>query len=303
MRPNLVILLSALTMILPLLFIRWLWMAEEGDRTIRLLRVLTAACAVMFFFFVGMWGFYSYYLRYFMLAFFVVAAFRAYARPMKRHPVKASRGSLEARLLFLLFLLSLNVLAISGYFYSGEPVELTFPLKGGAYYVIQGGNSRVTNPFHGLNKTINAVDIVKLNLWGNRAEGLFPHELSRYAIFGEIVYSPCRGRISEVVDGLPDLVPHDIQINKPAGNHVVIQCKDVSVLLAHMKKGSVLVQKGERVKEGQPLGRVGNSGNTFEPHLHIHAVRSADGSLQGPSVPMLFGGRYLSLNSLVKSGD
>jgi murein DD-endopeptidase MepM/ murein hydrolase activator NlpD len=302
MSPNLVIVLSALTMLLPLLFIRWLWRAKEGDRTIRLLRLLVTASVVSFFYFVGMWGFYSYYLRYFMLAFFVIAAFRAYARRIKRHPVKASRESIEARIVFLIILVALNAFAISGYFYSGKPVELSFPLEDGAYYVIQGGNSRITNPFHWRYKTINAVDIVKLNLWGNRAAGLFPRELSRYAVFGETVHSPCTGKVSEAVDGLPDLVPHDIDLKHPMGNHVVIQCEGVSVLLAHMKNGSVSVRKGDRVKEGQPIGRVGNSGNTFEPHLHIHAVRSRDGSLRGPSVPLLFNGRYLSLNSLVRSG-
>jgi hypothetical protein len=300
MSPRLVIVLSALTMLLPFLFIRWLWRAKEGDRTIRLLRLLITACAVSFFYFVGMWGFYSYYLRYFMVAFFVIAAFRAYARRMKRRPVKASRGSIEARLLVLVILLALNAFAISGYFYSGKPVELAFPLRGGAYYVIQGGNSWVTNPFHRFYKTINAVDIVKLNPWGNRAHGLFPRELSRYAVFGEIVHSPCTGQVSEAVDGLPDLVPHDIDLKHPAGNHVVIRCEGVNVMLAHMEKGSVSVGKGDRVKAGQPIGRVGNSGNTFEPHLHIHAVRAPEGALRGPSVPILFGGRFLSLNSLVR---
>ena len=33
------------------------------------------------------------------------------------------------------------------------------------------------------------------------------------------------------------------------------------------------VRAGQRVTERQPLGRVGNSGNSSEPHLHLHAVR------------------------------
>jgi hypothetical protein len=300
MSPRLVIILSALTVLLPLAFIRWLWRAKYGGRFIRFLRLFIAACAVLFFYLVGMWGFYSYYLRFFMVALFVIAAFRSYARPVKSDPVK-DRVTAIARLLILMILLILNGLAVLGHFYHGKPVELAFPLSDGVYYVIQGGSSRVTNPFHGLYKTINAVDIVKLNLWGNRAEGLFPRELSRYAVFGETVHSPCTGKVSDAVDGLPDQVPHDIDLKHPAGNHVVIRCKGVNVLLAHMKKGSVSVRKGDRVTEGQPMGRVGNSGNTFEPHLHIHAVRSADGSLRGPSVPILFDGRFLTLNSLVRS--
>ena len=45
---------------------------------------------------------------------------------------------------------------------------------------------------------------------------------------------------------------------------------------------------------GDPLGRVGNSGNTTEPHLHVHAVDPETG--QG--VPVSFGGRSPVRNRL-----
>ena len=44
--------------------------------------------------------------------------------------------------------------------------------------------------------------------------------------------------------------------------------------LAHLQRGSVRVQVGERVERGQPLARCGNSGNSDYPHLHLHATRS-----------------------------
>jgi len=109
--------------------------------------------------------------------------------------------------------------------------------------------------------------------------------------------------VLESVDGFPDLAPHSVDTGNPKGNHVVIECKGVKVLLGHMKNGSVLARQGTAVKEGQAVGRVGNSGNTFEPHLHIHAARSPDASLRGPSVPILFNGRFLSLNSMVKMDE
>lgn len=43
------------------------------------------------------------------------------------------------------------------------------------------------------------------------------------------------------------------------------------MLLAHMKKGSLVVKEDIPVKTGDLIGQVGNSGNTSEPHLHIHA--------------------------------
>ena len=42
------------------------------------------------------------------------------------------------------------------------------------------------------------------------------------------------------------------------------------VVLGHMKKGTVVAELGKRIYAGDPVGHVGNSGNTSEPHLHLH---------------------------------
>ncbi|TMZ49982.1 M23 family metallopeptidase, partial [Klebsiella pneumoniae] len=52
--------------------------------------------------------------------------------------------------------------------------------------------------------------------------------------------------------------------------------------------------EGDVVREGQLLGTVGNSGNTSEPHLHIHAEKDGEG------VPIRFGGRFLVRNNLMR---
>ena len=78
---------------------------------------------------------------------------------------------------------------------------------------------------------------------------------------------------------------------------------DVNLLLAHLKRGSVLVKIGDRVSAGQPIGHVGNSGNTSEPHLHVHAQRQVtkDGNTEWVGVPICFGSRWLVRNSLVRA--
>ncbi|MGI9182408.1 MAG: hypothetical protein ACR2H9_18165 [Longimicrobiaceae bacterium] len=50
------------------------------------------------------------------------------------------------------------------------------------------------------------------------------------------------------------------------------------------------------------LGRVGNSGNTTQPHLHIHGERggTATSILDGEGVPIRFDGHFLVRNSLVR---
>lgn len=107
-------------------------------------------------------------------------------------------------------------------------------------------------------------------------------------------------KVVTAVDGLPDHDPPATDTVNLAGNHVVIECQSVAVALAHLQSGSVAVGAGDAVTTGQPVGLVGNSGNTSEPHLHIHAVRASSGSiLEGEGVPLLFEERFPVRNTLL----
>jgi murein DD-endopeptidase MepM/ murein hydrolase activator NlpD len=73
-----------------------------------------------------------------------------------------------------------------------------------------------------------------------------------------------------VRDNLPDLPVGTADRVRPEGNHVVLDIgSNRYVLLAHLERGSAAVTAGQRVSAGQPVARVGNSGNTAEPHLHL----------------------------------
>lgn len=62
------------------------------------------------------------------------------------------------------------------------------------------------------------------------------------------------------------------------GNHVVLDLGGGRyAFYAHLRKGSVAVHPGDRVRRGQVLAKVGNTGNTSAPHLHFHLM-------DGPSV-------------------
>ena len=43
------------------------------------------------------------------------------------------------------------------------------------------------------------------------------------------------------------------------------------ITYAHLIPGSIPVKVGDKVNTGDVLGKIGNSGNSREPHLHIHA--------------------------------
>jgi hypothetical protein len=60
------------------------------------------------------------------------------------------------------------------------------------------------------------------------------------------------------------------------GNHVVVRAGDgTHAVLAHLRRGSVLVARGDRVAAGQQVAECGNSGNSSEPHLHVQLTDSA----------------------------
>jgi len=170
---------------------------------------------------------------------------------------------------------------------------------------VQGGATSWVNRHHVSVSQRFALDVVALHRVGARAKGIYPSRLENYRIFGEKVYSPCEGIITAAVDHLPDMPPTQLDTKNIAGNYIVIRLneKDICVGLAHLQQGSVSIKPGEHVQPGQLVARVGNSGNTTEPHLHIHAKRGGrpNSMLDGEGVPMSFGGRWFIRNSIVQS--
>ena len=188
-------------------------------------------------------------------------------------------------------------------------VTLALPLERGVYLVVNGGSDIHTNAHL---MTLDAsiprlrewrgqaygVDIVKLDALGLRARGVQPADPKAYGIYGARVLAPCAGQVLLAVDGLPDMQVPEVDRKHLAGNHVMLRCvaphTNADVLLGHLRPGSVQVRAGASVAVGDWLGSVGNSGNTGEPHLHVHAQRAgpAGSPLGGDPLPVLFGGRF-----------
>ncbi|MBI1912270.1 MAG: M23 family metallopeptidase [Deltaproteobacteria bacterium] len=300
-----IIFLILLTLAIPVAPIVWLWVgkAKTKAKFDWLLKVLITGAVVFFAFNAGAWVFLSVYLKYALLLLFAFAGIRNFPRNLENRKIfgkRNSKGKISYKLefVFLALLIILNIFVVKGKGFSGDAVELSFPLKDGRHYVMQGGASRLLNLFHGSGAEKYALDITKLNSYGNRAGGIFPKELSKFNIYGVDLYSPCNGKVIEAVDGLTDNVPGVTDKENPAGNHVSIDCSGVKVLLAHLNNGSIQVNNGAPVKDGQIIGRVGNSGNSLEPHLHIHATRVDEQGSEIP-VPMTFNGKFLTMNKII----
>lgn len=277
---------------------------KQKDKITSLCWMLMTSAWTAYMFATGRWDWLGYYLRYALLAGLLMAIVRAYRNnrqaPLWPGPSWTSWGRIVIPGVLTVAFLFMAVISIGGRGYSGEAVALHFPLKDGTYYVAHGGSIPVINYHNDYLPQQFALDISKLNGWGSRAAGLLPDDLHRYAIYGDRLYSPCSGVVRKAVDGFPDRLPSDFANGLPegtpaAGNHVVIGCHDTDVYIAHIQQGSVQVQEGDAVEAGSWIGNVGNSGNTTEPHLHLHAEKD------GVGVPIVFEGRFLIRNSLFRS--
>jgi hypothetical protein len=185
-------------------------------------------------------------------------------------------------------------------------VDLTFPLQGGEYLIVHGGSNLQINPhmktldesvprFRAYRGQSYGIDILKIDRFGLRANGILPDDLAAYRIYGEPVVAPCAGTIVQAIDGFPDMPIPQVDPQNRAGNHIILRCGEVDVLLAHFRPQSLAVQAGMTVQVGDRLAEVGNSGASNEPHLHISAQRpgSSEAPLDGEPLPMRFGGRFL----------
>jgi len=117
------------------------------------------------------------------------------------------------------------------------------------------------------------------------------------------VFSPFNGTVVEALDNQNDrsnlnlfrdlingLVLARRNRNKKIsyflGNYIIIESAEgVFSLLAHLKKGSILVREGQDVQAGELIAQVGNSGNTIQPHLHFQLMEENNPS---ESIPIPF---------------
>jgi hypothetical protein len=293
--------------LLPLALVIRLWRVACRSRGEWLLNALSVATYLALIGVVGIWLLVPWYLPYGFALLALAAAAASWRRceGSFQPPAALSRVGLRTvcDLVMTGFCTGMLAWALSGFEPpAGPSIDLASPFKNGVFYVVNGGYSILINPHM---KTLEqeslsayraqsyAVDFVRLDWLGRRAVEWWPADLTRYYIFGVPVYAPCSGMVARTEDRLPDLTPPDQDRQHPAGNYVQLECAEASVLLAHLMQFSVAVRPGQRVQRGERIGGVGNSGQSMEPHLHLHAQQrsNTDGLLASEPLPFRVDGR------------
>jgi len=140
-------------------------------------------------------------------------------------------------------------------------------------------------------------------------------ELESYPQYGREIIAVADGKVLEARNDQPDQVPGKIPqglaFEDACGNFVLLDIGGgYAAVYAHMIPGSVRVSVGDKVKRGQVLGLLGNSGNTDAPHLHFHIVEGTT-PLASNGVPYVIEsfevkGRSIDsdyLEAMLKSGE
>ena len=153
-----------------------------------------------------------------------------------------------------------------------------------------------------------AIDWIKLGADGNTFTG-DEFENSSYHAYDVPITAVADGRAVNVLDGIPENTPHrdklavEMTPATMAGNNIV---EDIGggnyVGYAHFRPGTITVKAGDTIHRGQVLGKLGNSGNSTEPHLHIQ-ICDGPSFLACNGVPMQFKDMALSKYRIEKQDE
>lgn len=199
--------------------------------------------------------------------------------------------------------------------YYNQKINLIFPVKGISFIP----QSHEFNQQHPTERSQwFAYDIYPCGENGEIAKN-FGRENGDYKGWGKEVLAPGDGKVIKVVSNIEDNPAPGKSINislvkdlnQIIGNHIIIDHGNNEFsLLAHFKKDSIRVKEGDIVKQGQVIGKVGNSGGSTAPHLHYQLMNGkeifkCDGlPVKFNNISSMFLGEKIKFNKeVIKRGD
>jgi murein DD-endopeptidase MepM/ murein hydrolase activator NlpD len=161
---------------------------------------------------------------------------------------------------------------------------------------------------YGLDTSVLGWNNSSLN-WDFFYPGADKTKATQHRAYGMPVYAMTEGTVCEALNDQPEWknyprvakeiepepIPPSTGVYSAGGNHVVLRTGGEIMLYAHLQTGSIpaeLLKPGAVVKQGQYLGKVGYSGASSGPHLHVHVSQEdPNNACQGLSIrprPMQF---------------
>ena len=180
------------------------------------------------------------------------------------------------------------------------PVVISPPMRGDGWLAANGpsntsGHRRALIPVDGGAHIAQrfAIDWVQLREDGRTFTG-DRLDNKNYRCYGVEALAVADATVVAVKDGIPENVPGvtsravPITMETVGGNHVILDLGNQRyAFYAHLQQGKISVKVGDKVRRGQVLGLVGNSGNSTEPHLHFH-ISDANSPLGSDGLPFAF---------------
>lgn len=153
--------------------------------------------------------------------------------------------------------------------------QIDLPFRG-SWFTFWGGDTKAEN-YHVVSAAQkHAFDFIIVDAEGKSYQRSGTRNEDYYA-FGKPLFAACDAMVDKVITGIRDNKPGTMNPKEPFGNAVVLKTANNEYLVyAHFEQGTIKVKEGDQVKNGQLLGRCGNSGNSSEPHLHFHMQDGPD---------------------------
>ena len=182
----------------------------------------------------------------------------------------------------------------------GRPAVVVAPPLRGRNWVAVNGCCDALTSHRGAIMAINgrlrvperfAIDFVQLDASGHLFSGDV-HKLESYPYYGTPVHAAADGVVVNLYDAADAQVPAEkvkgITPESIGGDMLVIDMGGGNfAFYAHMQRGSLKVGLGDRVRTGDVIGLLGNTGNTDAPHLHFH-VMDGPSPLDANGLPYVF---------------
>ncbi|UQD56733.1 M23 family metallopeptidase [Flavobacterium sp. K5-23] len=138
-----------------------------------------------------------------------------------------------------------------------------------------------------------AIDWIFLGNNGCFAENDIKHN-KNWKSYGIELISVADGTIVGIKDGIIENVPLSedmaVRITRETigGNYIIIDIgNNLYAVYGHLIPNSLKVKIGDKVKKGQLIGLLGNSGNSDCPHLHFHLETKSNAFFGGEGMPYL----------------